>query len=225
MIQFNLLPDIKIQLIRAKRINRLVMLASLSSAAVALTIMILLYSFVNFAQKKHINDVNKDIAKYDKQLRSVQELNKVLTIQNQLNTLTSLHDLKPDTNRLFGYLTAITPNQVSISKVQIDFGTNTLSISGGADSLSTVNKFVDTIKFTSFNLKDQTSQTKSFSSTVLTGFTRSEKQSNYSIETKFDPKIFDSKTLLDMVVPKIISTRSETEKPAALFQSTETKVK
>ncbi len=219
MIQFNLLPDIKLQLIRAKRLKRLVMLGSLLSAAVALTVLILLFIFVNFAQKKHITDVEKDIAKYDKQLRNVQDLNKVLTIQNQLTGLTTLHDQKPVASRLFTYITAITPNQVSISKIQIDFATNTLSISGGADSISTVNKFVDTLKFTTYKVKDQTNTTKAFSSTVLSNFLRAEKSSSYSIDSIFDPKIFDSKTTLDLVVPKIISTRSETEKPTALFQA------
>jgi hypothetical protein len=81
-----------------------------------------------------------------------------------------------------------------------------------------VNKFVDTIKFTTYTIDGQTTSKKVFSSTVLSGFAKTTKNSTYSVSTIFDPLIFDANTKLSLTVPKVISTRSETEKPDALFQ-------
>ena len=53
---------------------------------------------------------------------------------------------------------------------------------------------------------------------MLSTFAKDEKKSTYTIETVFDARIFDSNISLLWSVPNIISTRSETEKPTALFQ-------
>lgn len=221
MIQFNLLPDVKLAFIKARRFKRLVIIVTSMVSALSVTAVIFLFVFVNVAQKKHISDINKNIQSNDKKLSAVNDLDKILTIQNQLNSLTALHDQKPETAKLFGYINQITPAQVSLSNLQINFTTKVLKISGDADTLSTVNKFVDTLKFTTFRIANQTIDNHVFSSTVLSNFAKDEKKSTYTIETVFDTRIFDSNISLLWSVPNIISTRSETEKPAALFQQSE----
>jgi Tfp pilus assembly protein PilN len=221
MIQFNLLPDVKLAFIKAKRIERSVMFISFALTAISVVVLLLLFVFTA-AQKKHITDLNKDVKKYSTQLKNTNNLDKVLTIQNQLNSLTALHDQKPVTTRLFNYITSLTPAAASISKFNIDFTAHTISITGTADSLSTVNQFVDTLKFTTYRIVQQTTDVKAFSNTVLSNFTRDDKATTYQIDSIYDPLIFDSKTELALTVPQIISTRSETEKPTALFQQAET---
>ena len=218
MIQFNLLPDVKLAFIKARRFKRLIIIATSMTSALAMTVVIFLFVFVNVAQKKHISDINKNIKSNDDKLNAVNDLNKILTIQNQLNSLTALHDQKPETAKLFDYINRITPAQVSLSSLQINFTTKILKISGDADTLSTVNKFVDTLKFTTYRTANQTIDNQVFSSTVLSTFAKDEKKSTYTIETVFDARIFDSNISLLWSVPNIISTRSETEKPTALFQ-------
>lgn len=217
MIQFNLLPDVKQEFIKARRTKRAVSLISTTSASVALAILIILFGIVNGAQKKYINDLNKDIKKYDSQLQGTQDLEKILTIQNQLGSLTSLHDQKPAATRLFGYIASLTPAQASIDKLNFDFANSIMSISGKADALSTVNKFADTIKFTDYKITDSQESTKAFSGVVLNSFTRDAASTQYQIDAIFDPVIFDSTKNVTLSVPSIISTRSETEKPTALF--------
>ncbi|MGF7229200.1 MAG: hypothetical protein ACQR33_04410, partial [Candidatus Saccharibacteria bacterium] len=94
MIQFNLLPDIKQQFLKAQRQKHLVVfIATIASVAtVALFVVMLLIAQV--WQKKSISDLNSDIKKYSNQLSGTSDINKILTVQNQLKSLTALHDKK-----------------------------------------------------------------------------------------------------------------------------------
>lgn len=59
MIQFNLLPDVKLAFIKARKLKRLVMVGAASVTSVSLAVVILLFIFVNVAQKKHLSDISK----------------------------------------------------------------------------------------------------------------------------------------------------------------------
>jgi peroxiredoxin family protein len=220
MIQFNLLPDVKQNFIKARRQKRMVMVISVISAATALGILVMVFMVVNFVQKTHLNNLNKDIVKYNKQLQQTQDLAKILTIQNQLNSLPALHDEKAITSRIALYATQVTPAQANIGKLNLDLSTSTLVVSGEADTLNTINKYADTLKFTTFETADKSKTGPAFSEVVLTNFTVGDDATAYELHMKFDPTIFDNEQEVALTVPKIISTRSETEKPAALFQST-----
>ncbi len=221
MIQLNLLPDIKMEYIKARNLKRLVTTVAAAVAAISLGVLIILFVAVNVLQKGHLSDLNKDIASSSKKLASTQDLNKILTIQNQLKSLPGLHDAKPVTTRLFVYLTQLTPGSASISKLDIDFVANTININGSADSLGTINKFVDTLKFTTYTAADKSvpDGTTAFTEVVLTNFGKTEKNSSYQINLKYMPAIFDSAKDIKLVVPNLITSRSETEKPSALFQA------
>lgn len=60
MIQFNLLPDVKLQYIKARRSKQLVMLISVAVAATALALLVLLFINVKL-QSHHIDNLTKDI--------------------------------------------------------------------------------------------------------------------------------------------------------------------
>lgn len=266
MIQFNLLPDVKVDYIRSQRLKRSILGIAVIAAAGALFILIMLFLVVDVFQKQHLSGLNTDIKTDSKKLQSINDLNKILTIQNQLNSLPSLHAAKPVTSRLFTYLSQIVPDKVNIAQLSINFDSNTLTVSGTTDALSTVNKFTDTLKFTgygtgidkggwasatTYNLGDKvthsgtiyyaiesntaaqanepgvgsswskqwsTDPPKAFSSVVLTTFGRSDKEATYGISASFDPAIFNSAQAVKLIVPNIITTRSETEKPADLFR-------
>lgn len=218
MIQLNLLPDVKLEHIKAKRTKRFVILLSAGVSGSLLAIVILLFLTVNVFQKQHLSDLNSDIKKYSNELTSTPDINKVLTIQNQLNSLPGLHDTKPVATRIFPYMTQVTPDKLSIASIDLNFETNTMSIKGGADALSTINKFVDTLKFTKYINGSDPAETKAFSEVVLASFGKDQATATYTVDFKFDPAIFDSAKDVKLVVPKIITTRSETEKPADLFQ-------
>lgn len=220
MIQFNLLPEVKLEYIRASRTKRLVMTIAVLAGAASLSIMAILLMTVFVFQKQHMNNVTSDIKKYSSDLKSTQDLDKILTIQNQLNSLSSIHVTKPDVTRIIPYVKQVTPAAASISSLNVDFGTNTMTITGTADTLVTVNKYVDTLKFTHYSNGDNSPE--AFSDVVLTSFGRAEKGASYTISLTFDPIIFDNTKTIALTVPNIISTRSTTEKPSVLFDSAET---
>ncbi|HSX27279.1 MAG TPA: hypothetical protein VLG25_00685, partial [Patescibacteria group bacterium] len=146
---------------------------------------------------------------------------KILTIQNQLTTLPQLHAQKPVASRLFKYLVQVTPATVKMSQLDMDFSTKTLNITGESDSLSSINKFVDTLKFTTYSSSDSADPTKdpkAFSNIVVASFGLENGKASYTINLNFDDKIFDISQDIKLTVPKIITTVSETEKPAAIFQ-------
>lgn len=218
MIQFNLLPNVKLSYIKTEQIRRKVILIATISAVTMAAITLLLFIVVYVFQKRSLNSLSNDIRKYSAQLQTTPDLNKILTIQNQLNSLPALHGKKAVASRLFDYIRQVTPTQASIAKLNIDFTTNTIAIVGVADNLSVVNKFADTLKFTKYTTSDNTQEASAFSEVVLTNFNRSNQTTQYQLDAKFDPLIFDSASPVKLAVPDIISTRSETEKPGDLFQ-------
>jgi Tfp pilus assembly protein PilN len=219
MIQFNLLPDIKIQYLKAKRQEHAVVLGSVVAIIAAVTVLVLLLAVVYGLQKKSLSDLNTDIKSASSELQKTPELTKILTVQNQLNALPALHDQKAVTSRLFDYLSILTPSAASISDMTLDLEVGTLTISGSADSLTTVNKYVDNLKFTQYVTAENSSKKNAFSEVVLSNFTRDDKQTSYTISFKFDPIIFSGTDEPTLSVPSIISTRSEVDKPDALFQA------
>lgn len=224
MIQFNLLPDVKQQYIKAKNLKRTAVVISMIVAASALFIFVLLFTTVNILQKKHLSDLSKDIKTQTATLKNTPDLDKVLTIQNQLKSLPDLHNQKPVVSRLFTYIAQLTPAKINIGKLDVDFDAKTINITGTADALSSVNQFVDTMKFTTYayptgDTAGTNTSGKAFTGVVLGSFGRTDKDATYQISLSFDPLIFDSSKNITLTVPKITSTRSETEKPTDLFKA------
>lgn len=201
MVQFNLLPDIKVQYLRANRQKHVVLLASALVIATSLAAMIILLFLVYGLQKKNISDLNEDIKTSSSELKSTPELTKLLTVQNQLKVLPELHETKPVATRLFGYLNQATPSNASNSRVMTDFTTSTMSISGTADSLNTVNQYIARLKATKHTLNgDSATQLKSFSEVTLASFGRDAKSASYTITLKFDPVIFTEANDVALVI-------------------------
>ncbi|HEX8762629.1 MAG TPA: hypothetical protein VF733_02605 [Candidatus Saccharimonadales bacterium] len=178
----------------------------------------MLLSTVFVLQKKNLSDLNKDIKSSSDQLQGVQDLNKILTVQNQLGALTDLHDQKVADSRLMGFMTQVTPANTKVTKLLIDHETTTLAITGTADNLTTVNKFTDTLKFTKFTVGSDTTEKNAFSNVVLSAFTRDKTTTTFEIALKFNPDLFSNAQDAKLNVPKIITTRSEVDKPTELFQ-------
>ncbi len=221
MIQFNLLPDIKQQYLKAQRQKHLVVFFSTIATIAAVALFVILLLVVQVWQKKSISDLNGDVKKYSNQLSGTNDINKILTVQNQLTSLTALHDKKAVASRMFDYVTQTTPANATISKLNLDFSLNTMSISGSADSLATVNTYVDTLKFTKYTATGDTTQKGSpYTKVVLSTFARTSKDTTYTITASFDPVIFSGTDNVTLNVPKITTTRSATEQPTDLFKST-----
>lgn len=221
MVQFNLLPDVKLEYIKTQRTKRTVLLGVISITALVVFIFVLLFLIVNVFQKQHLANLNKNIEVKTKELKEVPDLEKVLTVQNQLKALPKLHQDKPATSRLTDYLVQLTPSDAKITDVSVDFSSQSITINGTAGNIETVNRFADILKFTDYKEVDSAESNKAFSEVVLSNFgvqSTSGGRTSYGLQFKFNPIIFDNTKNIQLAVPSIISTRSVTEKPTDLFE-------
>lgn len=218
MIQLNLLPDVKLHFIKAQRQKRLIMSASIITTIACGVLFAFLVLTAQVVQKKSISDLTKDIKTSSADLTETEELDKILTVQNQLNTLPGLHDQKIVSSRLFGVLQQVTPQPASISNLTIDFAANTMIIDGKADTLKTVNSFVDALKLSSITTANNPEKRSAFKNVVLTSFGRAE-DATYSISLEFDPAIF---VITDEAKLEVTGVQSPVDRaPEDLFQGTE----
>ena len=225
MIQFNLLPDVKLEYIKARRTKRLLATVSVIAAAASVFIAILTFVGVNIVQRARMESLNKDINKTAKLVQATPNISRIITVQNQLSSLPALHEAKPAATRVYDYIAQITPATVTISKATISFTDNTINITGNAKDLLGVNTLVDTLKFTSYKVKDQTGTPKAFNKVVLASFSTASsgggdsKGASYEIALNYDPPIFDNKSTVELQVPQTITTRSQIGSLDALLQS------
>jgi Tfp pilus assembly protein PilN len=202
MLQFNLLPDVKLEYVKTQRTKHLLTLLSLAASACGIALLLLSVITVDVVQKKSLHDLNNDIKKYSSELKAVPDLNRILTVQNQLSTLTNLHDQKPVTSRLFGYISQVTPAQANLSHLTIDYTANTLTIGGKAPGLDVVSTYTDTLKATKYSTDGSDSgKTHAFSNVVLTSFNRNDQGATFTITCNFDAAIFDSANNVKLTVP------------------------
>jgi hypothetical protein len=224
MIQFNLLPDIKLAYIKAQRQRRLVVSISLLICIASVLLLALLLS-VDGLQHKHLNDLKRDIDRESKALSSEPNINTILTVQHQLASLPDLDDQKPVVERLFDYMNQVTPAQVSINDLQVDFTSQNFNITGTADAISSITQYVNTLKLTTYVTSSNKTPQPAFTNVVLTSFglnstgqDRSQAAS-YQITLNADPTIFDATEQVHLTVPTVV-TRAQLPNPTDLFKST-----
>lgn len=226
-VQFNLLPDVKIDYMRTRRTKNFVIAVSTIVTIASVAILLIMLGTVEVVQKKQMSDAQKKLDNANSQLDKVSDLNKIVTVQNQLHTLVNLHQSKHASSRIFSYLAQLTPSKASISRLSMDMSQNTLSISGNADSQKTVNTFIDTLKYTTYTVGGNDSPHQAFSQVLESSFAINSTDVSYTLDMQFDPKLFannltddQGKTITPKLsVPSLTTTRSILQDSSnALFQ-------
>lgn len=150
MIEINLIPDVKQELIKAQRIRSTVISFSIVIGLIAVGAATALAVYAFPVQTLRNVVVDDSIKKGGDQLAAVTDLSKTLTIQNQLTKISSLHDSAPINSRLFDVLVAVippAPNVIQVSDVTVDASSNTIAIDGqAANSYAAVEVFKKTIE-------------------------------------------------------------------------------
>lgn len=221
MIQFNLLPNVKVDYLKTKRLKRLIALIAVGVVGVCAVIVVSLFSVVLGAQPSRLSSLDKSIKGIVEDIKSKPDINKILTIQNQLSQIDRLHEEKPVATRVFNLIVKITPKNVSVQNFTIDFANSKIEVTGQSTSFEEMNKFIDTLKFTTVTntLDTNLPSTKAFSQVVLSSYSLNDKGAGFNVAFNFDKEIFNSaKDTLRVEVPNITSTRSETERPTDLFK-------
>jgi Tfp pilus assembly protein PilN len=225
MIQINLIPSVKQELTKTRRVQRLVFLSAIATIGASVFTVFSLYSYVYIAQSSNISKLTKDIAGSKSALKALPDVDKILTVQSQLGSLPSLHDEKPVLSRAFGYISQLLPANVGASQISIDTEATKISISGTATSLEQVNILADTLKFARFKIDGSEAANLAFSKVTLESVNKREKGASYTINFAYDPTLFSYAALGGTIdgskVQLIIDNKTTTrlDDPNKIFKS------
>jgi len=202
MIEINLVPDIKQELLRAQSIRAKVITGSIfiGVASVAIVTLLVIYVFTVQAIRGGLADTS--IKQGSDKLMAVTDLSKTLTIQNQLTKISSLNNNKKIDSRIFDLLNAIippAPNNIRISNLIINSSTGLITIDGqAANSYAAVEVFKKTIegttlKYTDNNDEPQAIELASHISTSDTSYgedTTGAKVLRFTLSFAYAPELF-----------------------------------
>lgn len=165
MIEINLVPDVKQDFIKVKQTRNLVISGAIIFGAIAVGVVALLAIYTFVIQPVRSSNLEYEIKTKKAELASKNDIDRMLTIQNQLAQINQLHDNKNITSRLFEVITAINPappNQATFSTIQLSTDSNTIKIEGqtpnGYDALEALKK---TITGTNFDFTNQSGKVAS----------------------------------------------------------------
>lgn len=164
MIEINLIPDVKQELIRAQRARASVISLAVVIGVAAVGLVVLLALWVFAVQTARSVILDGTIDRESKKLSSVEDISDTLTIQQQLELLPELHANKSINSRMFDVLTTINPsepNEVSITSFDLDSEAQTITIDAQANNgYLALEAFKKTIQATTFDFT-QDGQTQS----------------------------------------------------------------
>lgn len=223
MIQLNLLPDIKLEYLRAQRTKRFFVLTSFMVAAGSIAIVAFLAFIVYVVQGQHASNLQSDIEQNLQALQQKENLPKILTVQNQLEELSQLHSDKPIVSRLFNYFIVVIPDEVSLNEVVLVFGGSsgsdtTIEMTGEGADFKSVNQFADALKNAEFVSTETPEPTRAFNAVTLDTIGKNDEFTTFELRANVNDQIFAAdEESLKLTVPEIISSPSVTERPGQIF--------
>lgn len=162
MIELNLVPDVKQELIRAQRIRTAVISVAVLAGIISVAIVVLLASYLFGVQSVRNSFADASIKSKAAELEKVDDISNTLTIQNQLSKLAVMHSEKNNMSRIFDVLTAINPpapNAIVMSSVRVDTESKTITVDGqAANGFEAAELFKKTILATTMAYQDELGQ-------------------------------------------------------------------
>lgn len=231
MIEINLIPDVKLELIKAQKVRSTVITGAIIVGIASVSVVALLGAYVFGVQAVRNSYDDGKIREGSEKLSSVKDLSKMLTIQNQLNQIQGLNDGKKIDSRIFDVLVAIIPpepNNIDFSDLTINASESTIVINGQASksyaALETFKKTISgaKIKYTDANNTKQEVPLVSEVSATDTSYgedSSGQKVLKFKIKMKYDEALFSplSKNLRISIANKGNVTDSYLGLPKSLF--------
>jgi hypothetical protein len=158
MIEINLVPDVKQELLSAQRVRTNVISIAIVVGVAAVGIVIVLAVWVFGVQTARGVLSDNAIKDESQKLTAIPDISNTLTIQNQLSKLSAMHNNKSIDSRIFDVLATINPpapNNVAITNLSLDATTKTVKIEGQAvNGYPALEVFKKTINATKFEFID-----------------------------------------------------------------------
>jgi len=197
MIQINLLPDVKREYLNSQQTKHVVIIGAVASSVFALAIVTMLFVYVRILQPQHRANLQKDIDKSLRELKSDNNAVKVVTVQGALEQLPALQDKKMMSSYLFNYFNSFTPQGVTYNDVKFDSAAGTLVLTGTTSSYERANTLANNLKSAKFTYTDNDAEQTitPFSSIVFNGLSRQETSQNnqgvgFELALQIDPMLF-----------------------------------
>lgn len=227
MIELNLLPDVKKEFIKAQRTRNTVITGAIFTTIIAGGLVVLLALTVYGGQAVFIATRTNDIKKAQQELSSIPEIDKYLTVQNQLSNIDALHSDKYLYSRIFTYLQQVNPsnpNNVALSSVEATKEGDTIAIKGTARNFDAVNIFQETMLQAQLRYKtDGTDQTMPlFQDVTLTNTALvnvdGRTLTTFEFTLTVDKTAFlASSTDVNVTVPSVTTSDADKNAPRAVF--------
>ena len=221
MIQINLLPDIKIKFMKTKRTERIVVFVCGIISAVSIIAIIVLYLTVDVFQKNHLNSVASQIKSESSSIKNDADVNKIITIQQQLKSLPSLYSNRNNPYEIFNILQQSTSKGITISTFNINYQTGALTFGGSADNLLDGNVFYNQLLYSTYSL-EKGAQQPLFGGVTISGLSGSSSSStasgasiNYTVKATVPVALFKTGANVAISVPNKDVTQSTLNQPSA----------
>lgn len=159
MIEINLVPDVKQELIHARMVRSAVISGAIIAIIAAAALVAVLAIYVFGVQTVRSAVADSAIKSGSEKLANVSDLSKILTIQNQLTKMSALNDNKKIDSRVFDLLQAIippAPNEVQVSSLVVDATAGTITFEGQTPGYPSLEAFKKTIGAANVRFKDST---------------------------------------------------------------------
>jgi len=230
MIEINLIPDVKQELIRAQQVRTTVISIATFLAIGFGAAVVILAMYVFGAQAYMNNDAQGKIkSKFDK-LQNVQDLDKALTLQKQLQAISAQHEAASVNSRLFDILATVIPQGTVIKSTKLSVPDKTITIEGETDGYNSLDALKKTILATKFEYKeDGTNDAKSVAlATTITDGDRSFGQGQdgsqvlrFSFSFQYPAELLERTSLNGVIHAPAVknATDSNLNIPASIFKS------
>lgn len=235
MITLNLLPDIKQEYLKTRRVQARVISLAILSSLVAVGLTVLLAFWVYAVQNIHQNLITDSIKKNSQKLSSVKDISKYVTLQSQLANLTALHEGKNNYSRLMDFLPQLNPkapNNVRLSSIEIADEGRLITVEGETSNFSGLIMFRDILKNAKIEYKTSENGEKLkkelFSNITIAQQSLSSSQDkgqsvSFKISATYNPDAFLSSTKeITVSVPSLETTPSRQGTPSIFGESTVT---
>lgn len=163
MIEINLIPDVKREFLKARTTRNAVVSLSTLIGIIALGLVVILgLAFGGQAAWGHSRD--QAIKQEADKLMSIEDINKTVTIQQQLASIDQHHETKLVHSRLFDVIRVINPpapNDVKIATLKLDPQEQMITVEGSAaNGYTALENFKKTILNTSVQTRQGDEDTK-----------------------------------------------------------------
>lgn len=225
MVELNLLPDVKKEFLNAQRARRRTIALAILITIIAAAATVLFAFYVYGVQSVVLFAQTDDIKKKAAEVKGIEDINKYLTIQNQLANLSQLHDNKVNLSRLMDFLPTLNPappKNVSLSNLDVSTVNKTVTFKGTVKDYAALTTFKDTLVNSEYSIgsgSDATT-TKLFSEVNIdsAAYETSGGTVSFAVTATYDENAFLQKNKnVTVKVPNIETTQSVVGTPQKLF--------